>query len=66
MIVATDAATGFLTVAQLAGLFHVSPQTIAGWRKTQKLPQPVKVGRRWLWKPDDIDAHLERLAAKAG
>jgi excisionase family DNA binding protein len=49
-----------LTVDDLAALFRVSVQTIDSWIKAGKLPKPIKVGHRRLWRSADIDAELEK------
>ena len=51
-----------LTVDDLAAMFRVSTQTIDNWIKGEKLPRPIKLGHRRLWRPEDLDAHLAKLA----
>ena len=58
---ATVTTLELLTVDDLAGLFRVSTQTIDSWVKAGKLPAPIRQGHKRLWRPEDIDAHLERL-----
>jgi DNA-binding transcriptional MerR regulator len=48
----------------MADLFRVSVQTIDNWLKAGKLPPPIRVGHRRLWKAADIDTHLDRLRTK--
>jgi excisionase family DNA binding protein len=51
-----------LTTEQVAELLHTSPGTIHYWRaiKPAKGPKAIKVGRRLLFRRDDVDEWLSR------
>jgi hypothetical protein len=49
----------FLTTLELAERWRVSPRTIEDWRRRQRPPHPVRIGRRVLYRLTDVEA-LER------
>lgn len=49
----------FLTSLELADRWRVSPRTIEDWRRRQRPPHPIRIGRRVLYLLADIEA-LER------
>lgn len=55
----------FLTTLELAERWRVSPRTIEDWRRRQRPPHPVRIGRRVLYRLTDVEAlegaELERL-----
>jgi hypothetical protein len=52
-----------LTRAQIFDLFHVGPHALRNWIRTGKLPPPMRMGRRLLWKRADIEALLAPVPA---
>jgi predicted DNA-binding transcriptional regulator AlpA len=46
----------FLTVEDLAERWHSTPKGIAQMRHRGVLPPGYRIGRRILWKPEDIEA----------
>jgi excisionase family DNA binding protein len=56
--------TEFLTAAEVAQVVRVSAQTVKSWGRDGKLPAPVKVGRRCLFRADEIDKLRQRLKAE--
>lgn len=54
----------WLTTAEVAQLLRVSDQTVAAYLRAGKLPQPIRIGRRLLFRATDIEAHLARLQGK--
>ena len=55
----------FLTTLELADRWRVSPRTIEDWRRRQRPPHAVRIGRRVLYRLTDVEAlegaELERL-----
>jgi excisionase family DNA binding protein len=50
----------YLTQEEVASLCRVSVQTLRRWRDRRQLPSPVKVGRRWLYKAEEVVEYMER------
>jgi hypothetical protein len=46
----------FLTTLELAERWRVSPRTIEEWRRRQRPPHPVRIGRRVLYRLTEIEA----------
>jgi predicted DNA-binding transcriptional regulator AlpA len=44
----------YLDSEQCAQLFHVSPATIRSWSQSGRLPRPVKIGRRLLFRAEEV------------
>jgi excisionase family DNA binding protein len=44
-----------LTVGEVADLLRVSKDTAYAWTGEGKLPKPIRIGRRLLWRAADID-----------
>ena len=55
----------FLTTLELADRWRVSPRTIEEWRRRERPPHPIRIGRRVLYRLTDVEAlegaELERL-----
>ena len=54
-----------LTTNEVADLLRASPQTVRYWRKIRTGPRAVKVGKRVLYRRDDVEAWLNEQYAKA-
>jgi excisionase family DNA binding protein len=54
----------FLTASEVAQVFRVSAQTVKAWGREGKLPAPVKVGRRCLFRAEEIDKFRHQLRHK--
>ncbi len=48
-----------LTVAQLAALLQVPPQTLYGWRTRGEGPRGLRVGRHVRYRQRDVDKWLD-------
>lgn len=48
-----------LTVAQLAALLQVPPQTLYGWRTRGEGPPGLKVGRHVRYRQRDVEKWLD-------
>lgn len=53
-----------LPVSAVSELLKVSPQTLAIWRCQKKGPDYVKLGRSVYYRPQDIEAWIERSAVR--
>lgn len=42
------------TVEDLAQLFHLEVDSVREFTYRSDFPQPIKIGRRWLWFPDEV------------
>lgn len=49
-----------LTTEHVSKLLNVSQQTLLRWRQDGKGPPCTKVGRRWLYDQDEIQAWLSK------
>jgi excisionase family DNA binding protein len=47
-----------LTVGEMADLLRVSTDTIYSWTAEGRLPRATWIGRRLLWRAEDIDELL--------
>jgi DNA-binding transcriptional MerR regulator len=45
-----------LTVEELAARWRLKPKTLHNWHLIGKGPTPVKVGRRLLYRAEDVEA----------
>jgi excisionase family DNA binding protein len=54
----------YLTQDEVARRLEVTGQTVRRWRAEGRLPKPIQIGRKLLFRAGDIDAHLARLHAK--
>ena len=54
-----------LTTTEVAELCRTSPDTVRFWRATQKGPKSFKVGRRVLYRRNDVEVWLEGLRRDA-
>lgn len=55
-----------LVKEQVAKRLNRSPRAIAqaAWAGNEALvPLPIKIGRRWFWRPEDVDAWIAAQAA---
>lgn len=50
----TAALADHVTAREIADSFRVSDSTVKRWVKEGKLPPPVQVGRKLLWRPEVI------------
>jgi excisionase family DNA binding protein len=57
----------YLTAAEAGALLRVSNETLRRWRADPRVnfPRPVQVGRRLLFRADEVAAFLERRPIKA-
>lgn len=55
-----------LTTAEVADLVRTSPETCRYWRHVGKGPRSFKVGRRVLYRREDVEAWLAEQYDKAG
>src|SRR5947209_3319893 len=55
-----ETTVAYLTVEDLMKMFSVTRETIYDYRKAGKLPEPLKIGKRMLWRADKLDKFLER------
>jgi excisionase family DNA binding protein len=51
-----------LTVEQLARELAVAPKTVRKWRSMQQAPKSLKVGRRILFRREDVQTWLDSQA----
>jgi predicted site-specific integrase-resolvase len=57
MIAISPAPTDRLwTLEDIARFFQISVCTARGWHRDGQIPRGRKIGRRWLWNPDDVRA----------
>ena len=54
----------FLKSEDIMKKFAISKETLFNWRKQNKFPKPIKIGRRNLWKKEDIDNYINSLSSK--
>ncbi len=47
-----------MDIDQVAAMFHVKPRTIRYWVQHERFPEPVRNGKKPLWLPAEIEAHL--------
>jgi DNA-binding transcriptional MerR regulator len=55
-----------ITAEEVLKLFDISESTLAAWVARGVLPNPIRPGglkRRRYWKPADIQAAIDRMAA---
>jgi excisionase family DNA binding protein len=50
----------YLTVEDLMEILHVSRGTIYEYKRDGKLPDPITMGKRLLWRSDDVDEFLKQ------
>jgi predicted DNA-binding transcriptional regulator AlpA len=53
-----DASALLLTASEAASLCHVVPRTWRTWHATGKIPQPIHIGRKPLWRPEELRAWI--------
>jgi excisionase family DNA binding protein len=51
----------FLTASDVAGLCGVTVRTIYNWVNQEKIPRPIKIGRRYLWNRTKFMWFLDTL-----
>jgi excisionase family DNA binding protein len=49
---------------ELAEKLSVTTRTLHEWVKSERIPQPYKIGRKLLWKRSEIDECLEQSRKK--
>ena len=47
-----------MDIDQVAAMFHVKPRTIRYWVQHERFPEPVRNGKKPLWLPAELEAHL--------
>ncbi len=52
-----------LTLAEVAKLLRRSTLTIYRWTRDRKMPQPIRISGRPLWRAADLEAFIARGAA---
>jgi hypothetical protein len=52
---------GLLTRQDVAALFHITPQSVTLWVKLKKLPRPLRIGRRLLWRHETLEKLLGKI-----
>jgi excisionase family DNA binding protein len=57
--------TVWLTIEEVAERIRVRPRTLYSWRSAGTGPPGYRVGKRILWKLDEVDAWMSREAAQA-
>ncbi len=50
-----------ITLEQLAKRLQLTPQTVRKLSLSGGLPRPIRCGRRLLWDPAEVEAHLATL-----
>jgi predicted DNA-binding transcriptional regulator AlpA len=45
-----------LTAAEAASLFRIKLRTLRTWDTMGHIPQPVRIGRRIFWRPNELKA----------
>ena len=55
----------FLSTGELARLLGRHPRTLRNWRDEGKGPVAVRLGYKWAYRRQDIDAYLDELMAQA-
>lgn len=58
--------TRYLTTAEVGEYFRTSPDTVRYWRQVRRGPRFVKVGRRVLYRVEDVEAFEAQLGAEGG
>lgn len=53
-----------VNVEEIATAMRVSEQTVRGWVKNNKLPTPMKLGRRLMWRREVIEKLLSNLGGE--
>lgn len=56
---------GFIGAHQIATEYPISVSTIWKQLKAQKFPQPIEVGRKRLWRREDVEAYFTPRRAAA-
>jgi excisionase family DNA binding protein len=49
----------YLTVEDVAALFHLSRNGVRKLMREGKLPRPIRVGKRLLWSPEAIQKFVK-------
>lgn len=61
----TNGANAYLTTQDVAARYRTAPSTIRYWRHIGYGPKGIKVGRRVLYSPAEIDRFEKELAGQA-
>lgn len=54
-----------LTTKEVADLLCITRRTLNRWIHLGKVPKPINIGRKNLWKEADIKALIEDASSKA-
>jgi excisionase family DNA binding protein len=46
---------------QIADRLGVSTETVRWWSKNGRFVQAFRVGRRWAWRADEVDAYVAQM-----
>lgn len=55
----------FLTVNDVARLCGVAVRTIYNWKEQERIPKPIRIGRRCLWNRSKFLNFMEGLAKES-
>jgi len=55
-----------MTLAEVSGMFHVTPETLSSWVHRGRFVKPIRVGRRMLFDRDTVVRWLKTQAEVAG
>jgi DNA-binding transcriptional MerR regulator len=58
----SNGAAAYLTTEDVAARYRTAPSTIRYWRHIGYGPKGIKVGRRVLYSPDELDRFEKSLA----
>ena len=48
-----------LTAPEAAAICRVAPRTWRTWHATGKVPEPIRIGRTPLWRPEELRAWID-------
>lgn len=58
-----DTSSGWLTAAEFAERFDVTPETVRAWCRSGRLSRAERPGYAWLIHPGEVEAHRRRRDA---
>jgi predicted site-specific integrase-resolvase len=44
-----------LTAAELGEVLRLKPRTVLAYRRRGIIPGAIRIGKRWLWRHEDLD-----------